>query len=168
MHLHCILQPVAALDLLCHHFEHQYSWCHCCSTCYESHKSVEKLNVWANLYAFLVTFRSVFFCEGRGDVTAFSPLRGRRGYWDKIQLTMGEGHPGWVASSMDGVPTAHQEQFWGSVSCSRILQHAAQLHPRGAGIWTSDLPITSSTHWATAAPIFWYWKKKKKNEQTTE
>lgn len=41
-YLHCALalQPVAAPDLLCHHFEHQYSWCHCtaagcCSTCYD-------------------------------------------------------------------------------------------------------------------------------------
>ena len=41
------------------------------------------------------------------------------------------------------VPAAHWEQFWGSVSCSRILRHIAQFHPRGDGIWASDLPITS-------------------------
>ena len=41
------------------------------------------------------------------------------------------------------VPTAHQSQFLGSVSCSTTLQHVAQFQPRGARIWTSDFLITS-------------------------
>ena len=70
-------------------------------------------------------------------------------------ISMGEGrvNSGWVASSSQGpywwqrllhkVPTAHQEQYWGPVSCSRILQHIAQFCPRGAGIRNSDLAIIS-------------------------
>ena len=37
----------------------------------------------------------------------------------------------------------HKEHFCGAVSCSRILRHAAQFRPRGAGIRTGNLPITS-------------------------
>ena len=37
-------------------------------------------------------------------------------YWGQIQFSL-NGLP-------HKVPTAHQEQFWGSVSCSRILPHS--------------------------------------------
>ena len=50
-------------------------------------------------------------------------------------------HPRWVTSSSRGpywwqrpthkVPTAHQEQFWSSVSCSRMLWHVAQFRYEG-------------------------------------
>ena len=94
-------------------------------------------------------------CEGRRDVIALSCLfQGVAGSLELIPVvTVGEGrvHP-WTSCQviawpllMADVPTAHQEQFWGSISCSRILRHAAQFCPRGAGIWTSDLPITSRT-----------------------
>ena len=58
--------------------------------------------------------------------------------WAKARV-----HHGWVTSSSQDpywwqrlthkVPTAHQESFWGSLSCSRILQRVAQFHPRRAG-----------------------------------
>ena len=38
----------------------------------------------------------------------------------------------------------HIRSNFGSLSCSRILRHAAQLCPRGAEIQTSNLPITST------------------------
>ena len=71
-----------------------------------------------------------------------------------VSLDEGRAHPERVASSSQGpywwqrpprkAPPAHQKQFWGSVSCSRTLQHAAKLRPRGARIPASDLPITSN------------------------
>ena len=85
----------------------------------------------------------------------YSFFKGSRGLLEPIPvISLGEGrvHCGRVASSSQGpywwlrpprkVPTAHQEQFWGSVSCSS-MQHAAQFRPRGARIQTSNLPITS-------------------------
>ena len=80
------------------------------------------------------------FSRGRGVFPELIPVS----LWAKARV-----HPGWVTSSSQGpywwqrpphkLPTAHQEQFWGSVSCSRILWHVAQFHPGGAGIQTSDL-----------------------------
>ena len=64
----------------------------------------------------------------------------RGGYWMSCQLTAG---PLLMADVRPRGPTAHQERFWGSVSCSRTPRHVAQCHPRGARIQTSDLPITS-------------------------
>ena len=100
-------------------------------------------------------FFSAFSVRVAGCCRFFIPLRGCGAYWGQIQLyswAKARVHPEWVASSLQDpywwqwlphkVPTAHQEQFWGSVSCSRILRHVAQSHPRGAGIRTSDLPIT--------------------------
>ena len=75
-----------------------------------------------------------------GDVTALSPLfqgvtgvtRGNPSYlsgrrqdtpWTSLQLITG---PLLMAE-------AHQENFWGSVSCLRIHGYAAQFRPRGAG-----------------------------------
>ena len=88
--------------------------------------------------------RSLVFHEGCGMLPLFISLRGCRAYWGQIQLyswAKARVHPEWVASSLQDpywwqwlphrVPTAHQEQFWGSVSCSRILRHVAQSHPRG-------------------------------------
>ena len=97
----------------------------------------------------------------------FIPLRGCGAYWGQL---MGEGNCRtltddsfivWIGQLLNWLPhrvsTAHQEQFWGSVTCSRILRHVAQSHPRGTGDSNqqpSDYCSTSSTHWATAAPIF--------------
>ena len=52
-------------------------------------------------------------------------------------ISLGEGrvHPGWWQRPPHKVPTAHQEQFWGSVSCSTC----SSVLSRG----TSNLPITS-------------------------
>ena len=52
-------------------------------------------------------------------------------------ISLGEGrvHPGWWQRPPRKVPTAHQEQFWGSVSCSTC----SSVLSRG----TSNLPITS-------------------------
>ena len=89
-----------------------------------------------------IPFRSVFFplfCKGREDVIALSPLfQGGFGVSGaKSSYSMGEGQgttwmscqliagPLLMAEAARGVPTAHQEQFWGSVSCSRILRHVA-------------------------------------------
>ena len=47
------------------------------------------------------------------------------------------------------LPTAHQEQFWGLVSCSRIRPHVSQFCPRGAGIQTNNLLLTSQPALAT-------------------
>ena len=86
-------------------------------------------------------------CEGRRDVTAISLLyqgvvgvsganlcylsgRGQGTPWTSRQLIAG-------LLLMAEVPTAHQEQFWGSVSCSRILRHTAPFHPGGVGIRTT-------------------------------
>ena len=70
----------------------------CSWKCLESFRVLNETKMW------LVRFLFRFFCEGRGMLPLFIPLRG-----------------------------VHQEQFWGSVSCSRILWHVAQSHPRGAG-----------------------------------
>ena len=84
-------------------------------------------------------------------------FKGSRGLLEPISVfCMGEAraHPGWDASSSQGpywwqrpphkVPTAQQEQFWGSVCCSRILRHCNSVPSQGAGIQTSsDLAITS-------------------------
>ena len=50
--------------------------------------------------------------------------------------------PPWWQRQPRKLPTAHREQFRGSESCSRILQQA-QFRPRGEGMRTSNLPITS-------------------------
>ena len=63
--------------------------------------------------------------------------------WSQSQLSPGEGrvHPGQVASSSQGP----QEQFGGSVSCSRTL--AAQLSPGEPGFEPATNPATPSTSW---------------------
>ena len=100
-----------------------------------------------------VPFRFLFrfFREGHGDV--LSPLFQGGGLLGPNPVTVGEGQgtpwmsrqliagPLLMAVAATQVPNAHQEQFWGSVSCSRILWHVAQFHPRGAGIRTRDLPM---------------------------
>ena len=119
------------------------------------------------IWSFIFFFFSLFH-EGYGMLPLFISLRGCGAYWGQIHLyswAKARVYPEWVASSLQDpywwqwlphrVPTAHQEQFWGSVSCSRILRHVAQSHPRGAGVSNqqpSDHWSTSSTHWATAAP----------------
>ena len=97
-------------------------------------------------------FLFCFFREGRRDVLS-PPFSG--GLMGPNPVTVGEGQgtpwmsrqliagPLLMAEAATQVPTAHQEQFWGSVSCSRTLRHVAQFHPRGTRIQTSDLPITS-------------------------
>ena len=75
-----------------------------------------------------------------------------------ISLDKGIIHPGRVASPYwwqrppCKVPTAHQKQFWGSVSCSRILWHVAQFHPRGAGIRSLDELLYPLSY---SRPIYW-------------
>ena len=66
--------------------------------------------------------------------------------------------PYWWQWLPDKVPAAHQEQFWGLASCSRILPHVAQFHPRGAGTQTSNLLITSPPALPTEIhpPLFWH------------
>ena len=89
-----------------------------------------------------------------GLTGAKSSSTGRRSEWVASSLQ----DPYWWQWLPHRVPTVHQEQFWASVSCSRILRHVAQSRPRGAGepgIRTSDLPITgppAPSHWATATP----------------
>ena len=46
--------------------------------------------------------------------------------WMSCQLIAG---PLLMAEAAPQVPAAYQEQFWGPVSCSRILQHVALFHP---------------------------------------
>ena len=102
-----------------------------------------------------VCFSSVLFlCECCGDVDTFIPLRGCGVARAKSSVLDGR-RPGYSLnespaplSRTDGRgchtgAIAHEEQFWGSVSCSRALRHVPQVLPRGAGIQTSDLPITS-------------------------
>ena len=60
--------------------------------------------------------------------------------WMSCQLIAG---PLLMAVAAMEVPIAHQEQFGGSVTCSRILLHVAQSWPGEPGIWTSDLLVTS-------------------------
>ena len=104
------------------------------------HEIHVKWNVWmwmsVKVYPLTIivikTFRFVFFPLIReGRVAAF--FAGLT--WAKSSRV----HPGWVASSSQDpywwewlphkVPTAHQEQLWGSVSCSRILRHVVQSCP---------------------------------------
>ena len=79
-------------------------------------------------YNFSFLFRFVSFrfllllLWGSWGCYCFYPLfsRGRGGYWDQFRLTVwakARGHPGGDASS------SQDPQFWGSVSCSRILRH---------------------------------------------
>ena len=92
-------------------------------------------------------------------------------YWGQIQFyswVKARVHPEWVASSLQDpywwqwlphkVPSAHQEQFGGSVSYSRLLRHVAQSHPRGArdsNKWPSDHWSTSSIHWVLCINDIW-------------
>ena len=123
---------------------------------------------------FVHSFSFPLFREGCGMLPLFIPLGFCGAYWGHIQFNSwakARVQPEWVASSLQDpywwqwlphrVPTAHQEQFWGSVSCSRILRHVAQSHPRGAGVSNqrpSDHLSTSSTH-SYSRPLP---KKKKK------
>ena len=117
-------------------------------------------------FSVLLSLFVLIFFSFHGMLLLFIPLRGCGVTGAKSSFTQwakARVHPEWVASSLQDlywwqwlphkVPTAHQEQFWGSVSCSRILRHVAQSHPRGSGDsnqWPSDHWSTSSTHWATA------------------
>ena len=123
-------------------------------------------------YQDFIQWSSMSFCN-------FSPIHGLPvcgGYWGQIQWTLlvkARVHAGWVASSLQDpywwqwlphkVPTAHQGQFWGSVSCSRILQHVAQFCPRGTWIRISDLPITGPpalpTYWLLVHIIYCSWQQ---------
>ena len=100
---------------------------------------------YGDYFCFPFRFLFRFFHQGRGDVTAlllhFS--RGLLGPNPVTRWVKARVHPGWVASSSQDpywwqrlphrVPTAHQEQFWGTVSCSRTLQHVAQFCPGELG-----------------------------------
>ena len=57
---------------------------------------------------------------------------------------------------------AHQEQFWGSVSCSRILRHAAQFRPGEPGFE----PVT---FWSVVHQLYSlsFWEKKQTTTTTT-
>ena len=82
--------------------------------------------------------------------------RGHRIYWSQSQSSLGENagytlneSPAHRRALTDG--RGHharcqlhiRSKFWGSVSCLRILWHAAQLRPSRAWIRPTDLPITS-------------------------
>ena len=110
-------------------------------------------------FSFRLSVRVVGCCR-------FFPLKGLHDLqiqftrWAKARV-----HAGRVASSTQDpywwqwlphkVPTAHQEQLWGSVSCSRILQHVAQSRPGEPGfrpaIFRSLVhqlyPLSSSRPW---------------------
>ena len=106
-----------------------------------------------------ISFSFLLFCEGCGMLPLFIPLKGCGAYWGQIQFhswVKARVHPEWVASSLQDpywwqwlprkVPTAHQEQFWGSVSCSGILRHVAQSNPRV--VIASPLALsTELQHW---------------------
>ena len=126
-----------------------WCFCHTAKDCNNPFWNLICLN---NITTF--PFHFLFFLSMRvtGCCHFFFPLMGCGAYWDQIQFTRwakARVRPGWVASSSQDpywwqwlphkVPTAHQEQVWGSVSCSRILRHVAQSRSRGAGILTSDL-----------------------------
>ena len=95
----------------------------------------------------LVVYYQPFIHEGRRDVTALSPFsKGCGGYWSQSQPCIHpEKGPAHRRALIDGRGRHGRCQMhvWGSVSCSKILRHAAQFPPRGAEIQTSDLPITS-------------------------
>ena len=108
------------------------------------------------VYKYLSSHYLPLIHEGRGDVTAFYPpfSRGRGVSGSNPSSSLGEGRftldespahhsPHWWQKPPHEVPTAHQGQFRGSVSCLRILGHAARFRPRGAGIQSSNLLITS-------------------------
>ena len=106
----------------------------------------------------LLKFVRFLFCSSMRVVGCCRFFIPQGVYWGQIQFYSGQGTTEWVASSCwwqrlpHRVPTAHQELFWGSVSCSRILWHVAQSHPRGvrdSNQRPSDHWSTSSTHWAT-------------------
>ena len=52
-------------------------------------------------------------------------------------IGIGQGTP-WMSCQLIAGPllmaSVHQEQLWGSVSCSRILQHVAQFRPGEPGL----------------------------------
>ena len=86
------------------------------------------------------SFNFVFFpliLGGRG-MLPFPP----RGLWGLLgpnpvhTMGIGQGTP-WMSCQLIAGPllmaSAHQEQPWGSVSCSRILQHVAQFCPGEPG-----------------------------------
>ena len=56
-------------------------------------------------------------------------------WWAKAELPA---HHRTLTDGRDWAPTAHQEQIWGSVSCSRILRHVAglELHPPACTVVT--------------------------------
>ena len=70
-------------------------------------------------------------------------LRGLLGPNPVHTMGIGQGTP-WMSCQLIAGPllmaSAHQEQLWGSVSCSRILRHVAQFRPGEPGF---DLVITS-------------------------
>ena len=101
------------------------------------------LTVFEHQASLLISFSSAYPWGSQGVLPHFIPLfQGVAGFLEPRV------HPGWVTSSSQGpywwqrqphkVPTAHEKQFWGSVSCSRILWHVAQFCPRGSCIRTSD------------------------------
>ena len=106
----------------------------------------------------LTPTRSVFFRKGCGDVTAFLSSSKKEdknagGYWGQVQLRIwakARIDPGWVVSSLQGpywwqrlprkVPTAHLEQFWGSVSCSRLKDTSTCNSVPPWGSWDYQWP----------------------------
>ena len=84
--------------------------------------------------------------EGRGVLLHFSP-KGLQGLLGPNPVFLNGRRPGYILDESpahrrtltDGsgclhkVPTAHQEQLWGSLSCSRILRHVAQSCPGEPG-----------------------------------
>ena len=71
-----------------------------------------------NKHRKIIPFCSVFFFRsGRGDVAAVIPIlyKGLLGYWGQFQFTRWVAGPLLMAEAATQVPTAHQEQFWGSL-----------------------------------------------------
>ena len=116
-----------------------------------------------NLSMFRFVFRFVVFPlirEGHG-MLPFPPggLGGLLGPNPVHTMGIGQGTP-WMSCQLITGPllmaSAHQEQLWGSVSCSRILRHVGRFRPGEPGFelvtfWLPDYHSPSSTHWATAA-----------------
>ena len=82
---------------------------------------------------FIKTFHSLFRFFHEGQIQW---LWAKGTPWMSCQLTAG---PLLMAVAATQVPTAHQEQFCSSVSCSRTLKHVTQFHPRAAGLQPNSL-----------------------------
>ena len=94
--------------------------------------------------SFLLSLSFRFHPWGSQGLLVTVPAVSRGKSWvHPEQVTSSSQGPYWWQRPPYKVPTA----IWGSVPFSSLLWHRAQLHPRGAGIRTSDLPITSNLSW---------------------